>query len=688
MQPIPLLSSGLASRVPGFALLVVLTGLVGGRAGAVPLPMDGVEEFKRLLLQDRSLGSDDPIPVEILVQRRRDLREAARQLPSLGEVARVLLLPEWGSAELSEGTAVPLDKVEAAVRQPDDARFQRDVENLVAMAKDNAAEATQLVAAEIKRSVRLTLLERLEGRIRFYLRSERSADRIAAANLVSEILAHARRQDNAELPGVAPTNPLRKSGGMGSRFLRQRLRELDADLQKATRDAQPQVQVAAVQALSELETDPLVTVPILRPLLDAERVAVVTRRATARRWPTWSISFISAWTRPTPSRRCGVWSGSSRPPSSACSDSDREVRRASLEACQKTATTLDDLTGNRRLPASGLPPYRPILTAVQKSLPELNRAARDSDAELRVAACHLLETLVLVSQKARLMEETPLPAPRPLPTEPTPEPKKGPDIGVPLIPARGARRPSARPSQWAAARLGLPSRPVAPALADQTPAATLGRPVKLQATEPARPVAVVSPVAFVATKVEAPPPPAQLEGNLQGTVESMTAGLSDADYKVRLAALDVLETFGDRAAPAIPALIRTLSDRNKFVRWAAARTLGRLAERARERNEASEVVRALTRLLNDREDISVRITVAYALELYGPLAKDAVPHLARVINRGDKEYIIAILHTLQGIGTDAQPALPNVAWILRQRSLPASVRVEAAQTLGASARWP
>src|SRR5262249_37044414 len=127
----------------------------------------------------------------------------------------------------------------------------------------------------------------------------------------------------------------------------------------------------------------------------------------------------------------------------------------------------------------------------------------------------------------------------------------------------------------------------------------------------------------------------------------------------------------------IPALVETLRDSNKFVRWSSARTLGRLHPR-----QADEVVPGLVRLLDDREDRSVRVAAAYALEQYGEHAKAAVPHLARVINRGDKEYILAILHAIQGIGTDAAPALPNVAWVLADRTQPPSVRIEAAQTLG------
>jgi HEAT repeat protein len=168
----------------------------------------------------------------------------------------------------------------------------------------------------------------------------------------------------------------------------------------------------------------------------------------------------------------------------------------------------------------------------------------------------------------------------------------------------------------------------------------------------------------------------------------MITGLSDPDYRVRLGAVDVLETLLDQAEPAIPALVKALEDSNKFVRWGSARTLGRFATRRKDKNDgfftryADRVVIGLMALLNDREDPSVRITAAYALEQYGETAKKAVPHLARVINRGDKDYIIAILHTIQGIGPDAAPVLPNVAWVLSDRTQNTSVRVEAAQTLG------
>ena len=40
--------------------------------------------------------------------------------------------------------------------------------------------------------------------------------------------------------------------------------------------------------------------------------------------------------------------------------------------------------------------------------------------------------------------------------------------------------------------------------------------------------------------------------------------------------IDALEMLGDQALPAVPALTRALADPDLFVRWAAARTLGKM----------------------------------------------------------------------------------------------------------------
>jgi HEAT repeat protein len=688
MLSIRSLSPCVASRLTGLALIVLLAG-VAGWASADRLPANGVEDFRRLLDQERSISAEDEpaIVAQKLAQHLHDLREAAAHLSSLGEVTHILLLPEWGTSELSEpDTNVTLDRVEAAVRKPDSDSFKREAQRLLEMAGDKPL-VVQLIADEMKRDVRLALLQRLEQGLHRYLRAGRTVDRIAAANLISQTMFDARKQGSSE---IAAYSEPRKPAPQSSRFLRQRLREFSGDLQKLTGDTDAQVQVAAVRALSELESDPAATVATLKPLLTDGRSSVAVRRATAQAFAQMIDLAYQQWkatdrSRPLPPLKALVQIFPAA--AAGLADSDTEVRRVSLLACQRAVTTLDDLVGDRKVPLGGLSAYNPMVAALQKSLSELNRAARDSDPELRVAACHLLETLVGVAQKVRHLEEMPAEPDKTPAKEPSKRPAKKVKPAAPLSSFRGVRRPvSPRPSQWAATRMEQPSRttllaPVPLQANVLTPAVTLDRPVKWVSQEQAlsdrAAKDAVRPAAFMARQPDELPPPAPLTVSLKGTIDAMRAGLSDPDFRVRLASVDVLETFGARATAAIPDLVKAMSDPNKFVRWASARTLGRLAPR-----QAKDVVPGLMRLLNDREDQSVRIAAAHSLELYGPDAKEAVPLLARILNRGDKEYIIALLHTIQGIGTDAKRALPSVAWILKNRALPASVRVEAAQTLG------
>jgi HEAT repeat protein len=709
MLPIRVIPFRATSRLAAWALAVFLAGAARGRVEAKPLPPNGVEEFRALLLQDRSLSADEASAASALVERRRELRKAADQLPSLGEVTRVLLLPEWSSAEFDEfDSPVPLEKVEAAARQRGDEEFQRDVQKLLKMGGEDPSRVVGAISAQLKRDLRQLLLERLEKRLRFYLGSSRTTDRIAAANLVSDTMGNARRQDNQE--PVSGSGEQRGSSS-NSLYLRQRLRNLAGDLQKLTREADAQVQVASVRALSNLEGDVAATVSNLQPLLTSRQNSLTARRAAATAF-AHMVDIVyqriqADKSRPQPPLRSleRIFPAAA----SGLGDTDPEVRRSCLEACQEAATALDELVGDRNVSLENMAVYRPLLRAVAKSVPDLNLGARDSVPELRVAACHLLETLALITQKVRRLDETPLLPPRPEPIKP--DKKSGKDVKKSSRPpARGARRPASQPSQWAVgrsressgteARVPVGSRDLQPQTgtilltpvplreAATAPAVTLERPVKLpvirQTSLSRSPARGVQPVAFLARQIdELPPPkPLELEASLRETVNAMIAGLSDPDYRVRLASVDVLETFGERAVPAIPAMVKALGDTNKFVRWSAARTLGRLAEPATERDQAEKVVAGLMRLLNDREDLSVRITAASSIEQYGPAAKEAVPLLARVINRGDKDFIIAVLRALQGIGTDAQPALPNVAWILRSREQPSSVRVEAARTLG------
>src|SRR5262249_62046752 len=101
------------------------------------------------------------------------------------------------------------------------------------------------------------------------------------------------------------------------------------------------------------------------------------------------------------------------------------------------------------------------------------------------------------------------------------------------------------------------------------------------------------------------------------------------------------------------ALARALAAPVLFVRWAAARTLGKL----RYTETADDVVPPLVKLVTCDEDLDVRLASATALERYGPAAGAAVPELARAVNAGDVELRVAVIRALQGIGTAAAPAI-------------------------------
>jgi HEAT repeat protein len=94
---------------------------------------------------------------------------------------------------------------------------------------------------------------------------------------------------------------------------------------------------------------------------------------------------------------------------------------------------------------------------------------------------------------------------------------------------------------------------------------------------------------------------------LAGAMPGLAEELTHPDVRVRRSALDVLETSGSLALPALPALTRALNDSDRFVRWSAVRTVGKLGPSA-----APQTVPNLTRLLHD-PDVELRKAAANAL---------------------------------------------------------------------------
>jgi HEAT repeat protein len=85
----------------------------------------------------------------------------------------------------------------------------------------------------------------------------------------------------------------------------------------------------------------------------------------------------------------------------------------------------------------------------------------------------------------------------------------------------------------------------------------------------------------------------------------------------------IAQVKSSAAKPALQPLLDALKDSNGGVREAAALAVGRL-------DEPAEAVPALTKLIKDEKEMSVRVAAARGLGQMGPSAKEAVPTLREV----------------------------------------------------------
>jgi HEAT repeat protein len=170
--------------------------------------------------------------------------------------------------------------------------------------------------------------------------------------------------------------------------------------------------------------------------------------------------------------------------------------------------------------------------------------------------------------------------------------------------------------------------------------------------------------------------------------------VADPEVRVRRAALDVLELLGPEAAPAINALVRALTDRDRFVRWSAARALGRIGPRA-----AQVALPSLARLLGDA-DLDLGLAAAAALEKMMPalpnstdqviaasnprqpsvLGQTTVPALVASLQASDARMRLAAIHALRTLAGEAVPPIPALVMTLDDSD--ARVRQAAAELLG------
>jgi HEAT repeat protein len=190
---------------------------------------------------------------------------------------------------------------------------------------------------------------------------------------------------------------------------------------------------------------------------------------------------------------------------------------------------------------------------------------------------------------------------------------------------------------------------------------------------------------------EAPPLVDDPLGNgLQTVLPALAKALTDGEVKVRRVALDVLDVYGPEAAPAAPAVALVLTDGDRFVRWAAVRTLKEIGAPG-----ALPAIPSLAKLLEDT-DADVGKAAIDALVHLDPLGegvpprgkkppknaekRNAVPALAHAVKAHDADMRLAALAALKGMGENARPAIPALSGALGDPE--PRVRQAAAAALG------
>jgi HEAT repeat protein len=461
----------------------------------------------------------------------------------------------------------------AALRDPGELR-----EALLLDWQDQDDQRPGEPAAQVNRSARGQVIERLSRSIRSAMASTDGTDRAAALTMLGEIGTKVRGTDNQ---GFART--------------------FTAEAAKLAKDKEVQVQVATARALGKINPEPAVAAQALKNLLESSEVGA--RRAAASALSEWMEQIGSAyhWQRLRNSQvppdfsavvpTCALIVPLA---ANALGDRDPEVRRLGCEGLRQATIKLTELLPavhdqpvqrNMEEPVVDVSKLREALAAHEGALIKL---LDDANLDVCLAAGKSLEAL---AGARRMLKD-------------------------------GAK------TRLVAARNGG---------SDTSGAGALDK-------------------------------------GLEAAVPVLGKKLAHSDVRIRLAALYVLETLEQAAAPVAEEVVKALRDPNSFVRWGACRTLGKIAPL-----EPDKAVPGLAPLLED-ENWDVRITAAAALERYGPAAKAAAPALAKAVNRGKPEIRLWVIRAVVAVGPEARPAVPALVTALADPD--ERIRAAAAKALG------
>ncbi len=140
-------------------------------------------------------------------------------------------------------------------------------------------------------------------------------------------------------------------------------------------------------------------------------------------------------------------------------------------------------------------------------------------------------------------------------------------------------------------------------------------------------------------------------------VPDLIKALSDV-REVRMLAADALGKIGPASAPAVPELTRLLADDWQGNRSAAAEALGNIGP------AAAPAIPVLTTVLLTDKEATVRFYAALALAEFGPIARSSVPALAAALSDTETRVQAASAYALGKITGQPFPDMggPGNAW--------------------------
>ena len=422
----------------------------------------------------------------------------------------------------------------------------------------------------------------------------------------AEIASRFRKAVEAELRGGNPAAQrttatfvgelasTAQDGGQIAEFAREQLSELAPALAKLTENKNPETVAVAARALGKIQPEPIIAVPVLQRLFSIEDVKV--RRAAAGALSEMiqvAIKHDSSRTRTEPLRIFPPTAQFVIPAAAAgLANADGYVRLRCLEAIRDTARAMADDVRGPYGPNAFPPPGKPL--------------TEDERAEIKRAIAYA---------KAIQARTQPLQA-----------------AFTKQTPALIKSLAHADPATSAAAADAL-----------EAIGSTRQRALRLYAS--------VSNLDLV---VKLEPETDALGDALRPAAPALAKNLAHKEERLQLASLYALETLSDLATPAIPQLVKALSDANAYVRWGAVRVLGRMAPEG-----AEQAVPGLTLLVKDKNEY-VRTTTLLVLARYGPGAKAAVPALRESAGDSDARFRVLAIRALEAAGPASAPAVPEL----------------------------